>query len=265
MRFGRRGPPYFSLAVLLVALLMFGACGGSSDGEPNAAPGPDSGRSSGASEDSETTTDSANDSDEDANPEADAGSDSESNSGSDSSVLAPELSDYVPTVRDDGLELVFAEGALGPAVLGTTIEEVTIALGASYEVTPEESIRVDFPAGYSISRDGEVLFFAIEEDGVITVFMTQHRRVGLDSGLRPGIELAEAIELHGEPTLTLGPEAREFASFEDGTGTDGSLSVLVAIGQFGGPVGIYDGEPGEPATGYGLEEANIKELWFWAD
>lgn len=252
--------------MLVVAALFLGACGGSAEAEPDVASTPSSARSSGASEDPGVTTDGANGADGSTDAETEGSED-----GTDTSVLAPELSDYTPTVRADGLELVFADGALGPAMLGTTIEEVTVALGAEYEVTPEESIRVDFPAGYSISRDGEVLFFAIEEEGIITVFMTQHKRVGLDSGLRPGTDLADAIGLHGEPTLTLGPEGREFASFEDGTGLNGNgasgtVSVLVAIGQFGGPVGIYEGaEPDEPATGYELEEANIKELWFWAN
>ena len=170
-----------------------------------------------------------------------------------------------PSIGPNGLELAFADGALGPAVLGSTIEEMMAALGPAYAVEPVEFIRVDFPAGYSVSRDDEVLFFAIEDNGVITVLMTQHSRVGLENGLRPGHTLAEAIAAHGEPTLTLGAEGREFVSFEDGTGSGDDVSVLVVVGQFGGPVGNYDNVgDGEPASGYQLEEANIKELWFWA-
>ena len=181
---------------------------------------------------------------------------------------------FVPPARPDGIELVYADGALGPAVLGSTIDEIAEALGPLYTVTPEPFVRAGFGPGYSISSEGEVLFWAIEEAGVVTVLMSTSPRVGLDSGLRPKLPLAEAVALHGEPQLSLGPEGREFASFEDGTGgvsagpADGRLSVLVAVGEFGGPVGVYDDSTGTgigaTTVAYQPEDANIKELWFWA-
>jgi hypothetical protein len=241
-----------SFAVMLALAILLSACGGSGDDDAGQAEAENSNRSSGSTEDDS--------------------SDSDDSADSDDTVLGPETKAVEPEIRADGLELAFVDGALGPARLGSTIVEITAALGPAYTVTPEPSIRVDFPAGYSISREGEVLFFAIEEDGIITIFMTQHPRVGLDSGLKPGTGLDDAIALHGEPTFTFGPEGREFASFADGTGAggaggggDGTVSVLVAIGQFGGPVGIYETltELAE-TTEYQLEDANIKELWFWA-
>ncbi len=176
------------------------------------------------------------------------------------------LDSFVPTPRPDGIELVFADGALGPARLGSTIEEIGAALGPLYKITAEDSIRVDFPSGYSIAKAGEVLFWAIEEDGRITLFMSTNPKVGLDSGLRPKLPLDDAAAIHGEPTFTIGPEVREFVSFADGVGADGSLSVLVAIGEFGGPVGVYESgsaELGEETDAYRPDDANIKELWFW--
>ncbi len=172
---------------------------------------------------------------------------------------------FEPEFRPDGIELVFADGALGPAALGDTMDEIAAALGPTFRITPEQAIRVDFPSGYSVARDGEVLFWAIEEDGVITTFMTNSPRVGLDSGLRPKLALTEAVALHGEPVMQRGPESREFASFADGTGAGESLSVLVAIGEFGGPVGVYEsGDLDEETAAYVSEGANIKELWFRA-
>lgn len=167
--------------------------------------------------------------------------------------------------RPDGIELVFAEGALGPARLGATIDEVAAALGPAYTISAEQTIRVGFPSGYSISSGGEVLFWAVEEGGVLTLFMSNNPKIGLESGLRPTLALADAIELHGEPTLTLGAESREFVEFEDGTGAARQVSVLVAIGEFGGPVGLYPDagdDEGAQAEGYELVDANIKELWF---
>jgi len=236
------------LALLASLALVMSACGGSED-DADAVVTNESNRSSGSS-DSDTDTDTETDADTDAgtDTEAEAQTDADDTDQTGTTVSGPETVEP-PTIRPDGLELAFVDGALGAARLGTTIDEIAAALGPAYVIAPEQSIRVDFPAGYSVSRGGEVLFFAIEEDGVITVFMTQHPRIGLDSGLRPGTQLDEAIAMHGEPTLTFGPEGREFASFADGTGGDGAVSVLVAIGQFGGPVG---------------EDANIKELWFWA-
>ncbi len=164
--------------------------------------------------------------------------------------------------RSDGIELLFDDGSLGPATLGSTIEEVEEALGPAFTVSPEETIRTGFPSGYSISSEGEVMFWAVEEDGILTLFMTNNPRVGLDSGLRPKLPLDEAIRLHGDPVLTLGEESREFAEFPDGTG-DGSVSVLVAIGEFGGPVGVYpEQSESSEAESFELEGANIKELWF---
>lgn len=173
---------------------------------------------------------------------------------------------FVPPARDDEIELVFEDGALGPAELGTSIDEIARALGPGFEVAPEAAIRVDFPAGYSVAKDGEVLFWVVEEDGVAAVFMSNSPKVGLDSGLRPKLPLADAIALHGEPSLSLGEHGREFISFEDGTGIGLPVAILVAIGEFGGPVGSYaaGAELGAEADGYRLEEANIKELWFLA-
>ena len=187
---------------------------------------------------------------------------------------------YVPPERDDGLILVFEEGSLGPVSPGATRSEIERALGPDFEVTPVGSIRAGFGPGYSVSWDGEVLFWAIgpaidpadqsddqagAADGPLTLFMTTSPKVGLPSGLRPQLPLADAIDLHGEPSLTLGSEQREFATFSDGTGNGGPVAVLVAIGQFGGPVGLYDGPGGQSldeADGYILDDANVKELWF---
>lgn len=175
---------------------------------------------------------------------------------------------FVPDERPDGIQFVFVDGLLGPVELGSTIDEIAAALGPDYEITPEGQIRVGFASGYSIARDGEVLFWAIEEeDGTIGVLMSRNPKIGLESGLRPKLSLDAAIALHGEPTITFGPEGREFVSFADGIAADGAVSALVAIGEFGGPVGVYEAdgpELGEETTGYQPDDANISELWFWA-
>lgn len=171
---------------------------------------------------------------------------------------------FVPPIRQDRIEFVYQDGALGPVVLGSSIDEIAEALGPEYEIAAEVSIRAGFGSGYSVTRDGEVLFWCIEEDGVITVIMTTDPRVGLDSGLRPELPLEQAIATNGEPTFRFGPEAREFVTFGDVVGGDKALSVLVAIGRFGGPVGVYDAGPeiGSETTAYEPEGAIIKELWF---
>ncbi|MGB5757342.1 MAG: hypothetical protein WBM50_10535, partial [Acidimicrobiales bacterium] len=171
---------------------------------------------------------------------------------------------FVPPIRQDRIEFVYQDGALGPVVLGSSIDEIAEALGPDYEIAAEASIRAGFGSGYSVTRDDEVLFWCIEEDGVITVIMTTDPRVGLDSGLRPELPLEQAIATNGEPTFRFGPEVREFVTFDDGIGGDETLSVLVAIGRFGGPVGIYDPGPeiGSETTAYEPEGATIKELWF---
>lgn len=175
---------------------------------------------------------------------------------------------FVPDERPDGIQFVFADGSLGPVELGSTIDDIAASLGPDYEITPEGQIRVGFASGYSVARDGEVLFWAIEEeDGAIGVLMSRNPKVGLDSGLRPKLTLDQAIALHGDPTITFGPEGREFVSFADGVAGDGAVSALVAIGEFGGPVGVYEAggpELGEETSGYQPEDANISELWFWA-
>ena len=172
----------------------------------------------------------------------------------------PEL----PVERPDGIELVFADGSLASIASRSTIGEIGRTLGPLYTITEEPFIRSGFGGGYSVSKDGEVIFWAIEESGRISTIMTLNPRVGLDSGLRPTMPLVDAVALHGEPSLRLGPELREFATFADGTGAIEGVSVLVAIGQFGGPVGSYAGPPapGQETTGYQLAGANIKELWF---
>lgn len=169
-----------------------------------------------------------------------------------------------PVERTDGIELVFADGTLASIAPRSTIEDIGRTLGPVYIVTEEPFIREGFAGGYSVSQSGEVLFWAVEENGRITTIMATSPRVGLDSGLRPTMPLVDAVALHGEPLLRLGPELREFATFADGTGAAEGVSVLVAIGQFGGPVGVYPGalEPDRETVEYQLTDANIKELWF---
>jgi hypothetical protein len=166
--------------------------------------------------------------------------------------------------RPDGIELVFADGSLASIAPRSTIDDIGRTLGPLYIITEEPFIRAGFGGGYSVSQGGEVLFWAIEENGRITTIMATNPRVGLDSGLRPTMPLIDAVALHGEPSLRLGAELREFATFADGTGSADGVSVLVAIGQFDGPVGSYVGtpQPGQETTGYQLANANIKELWF---
>ncbi|MEM7324304.1 MAG: hypothetical protein AAF531_14535 [Actinomycetota bacterium] len=169
-----------------------------------------------------------------------------------------------PTTRPDGIELVFADGLLAAIQPGSTIEEIGRTLGPLYIITPEPFIREGFPGGYSVAQTGEVLFWAIEENGRITTIMATNPRVGLDSGLRPTMPLVDAIALHGEPSLSLGAQLREFAVFADGVGSEDGVQVLVDIGQFGGPVGTYPGapQPGAVANGFQLGDAVVKELWF---
>lgn len=191
------------------------------------------------------------------------GSDDDRTSSGDGVVLGGDT-DFADPDRSDGLVLVFENESLGPVPLGATVDELRRALGSGFEIAEVENIRPGFPLGHSISRGGEVLFWAVEQSGQLDLFMTVNPKVGLESGLRPKMSLAEAIDLHGEPTFSLGTEQREFATFADGTGGDGPVSVLVAIGEFGGPVGVYDGGGEEPESteAYQLEDANIKELWF---
>lgn len=267
----RSGPRSSSpaLALVVIVLLFVAACTGSDSDDLSAggADDVDSGRSSGdlAFGDTDPTTPSTTPDGPPTSPpgaqvpDPDPGAGIDTGQGSDEGPAVP-----VTVDRPDGIELIFADGALGPARLGSSIDEIAAALGPAYEITREEVIRAGFSSGYSVASGGEVLFWAVEEDGVIAVFMSSNPRVGLESGLRPKLALADAIALHGEPDLSLGPEGREFASFEDGIGTEGQISVLLAIGDFGGPVGSYDFSVDPPvASGYQLEEANIKELWFW--
>lgn len=272
--------------LLLAALLALSGCsGGDTQVESSAAESSSTGRSSGQLayvEPSDeagaagASNESGNDGDGD-DPASNDGTVSQPTPGSDTGAGSGDADDqddegdqggsFVPVPRPDGIELTFVDGALGPAELGSTIDEIGAALGPLYTITTEESIRVDFPSGYSVAKGGEVLFWAIEEEGVITLFMSSSPKVGLESGLRPKLPIDDAIAIHGEPTFTLGPESREFVSFEDGVGGEGTLSVLAAIGAFGGPVGVYEspsGELGEETVAYQSEEANIKELWFWA-
>ena len=175
------------------------------------------------------------------------------------------LPSTVPVPRADGIELVYQDGALGPARLGTTIDQMIAALGPQYRSEPEPVVRSDFPAGHAVIKDGAVVFWAIEQDGVIVTVMSVNPLVGLDSGLRPTLPLEQAVTIHGAVALNLGPANREFAAFEDGVGSN-DVAVLVAIGQFGGPVGSYAvGGPGESETTEFSAGANIKELWFHLD
>ncbi|MEM7273123.1 MAG: hypothetical protein AAF547_08600 [Actinomycetota bacterium] len=173
--------------------------------------------------------------------------------------------DEVAPPRPDGIELVYADGALGPARLGTTIQQMVADLGPAYRSEPEPVIRPDFPSGHAVIKDDAVVFWAIEEDGVVTTVMTTSPLVGLEDGLRPTLPLVEAITLRGQPTLQRGTERREFVRFEDGTGGSDDLQVLVAVGRFGGPVGLYPvdaTEPGAETEAFAPAEATIKELWF---
>lgn len=171
----------------------------------------------------------------------------------------------VQAPRADGIEFVYAEGSLGPVALGGTATDMATALGSAYNVEPEPFVREGFGPGYSVSRDGEVLFWAIEVDGVIGVIMSTNPKVGLDGGLRPKMAMSDAVALHGEPLFEFGPLGREFVMFDE---MPEGVVVLASIGDFGGPVGAYDSadpQPGDQAEGYQPEGAQIKELWFTAD
>lgn len=249
-------------------VMTLAACGGGETDDASAEPdGPTTERDSGSIDEAATTTDETDTTDE-------AAADEAADSGGAATGRGPP---FEPPVRDDDLLLVFSDGTLGPVGLGSTRDDMIAALGPDFRIGPTENVRPGFPAGFSVSWQGEVLFWAIEEagdedgeeaggqDGEVELFMTNNPRVGLDSGLRPRLPLADAIEIYGEPSLLLGPELREFASFPDGAAEVSGVSVLVAIGEFGGPVGLYDAPGGEllqEADGYVLEGANVKELWF---
>lgn len=104
----------------------------------------------------------------------------------------------------DSIDWLVTFDSIGPVQVGTTIEQIEASLGPDFEIT-EASPRDDWLAGYAVSLDGEVLVYVGTkslEDPRFEFLLSDSPLVALDSGLRPGMPLDEAVELHGELTFS---------------------------------------------------------------
>ncbi len=149
----------------------------------------------------------------------------------------PSLDDIDWQVEWDGV---------GPIRVGTTFEEIAEAVGPGFEIGEEEVLGEGL-GGHAVSLDGEVLLYFgtyEPENPIFEILVVESERLSLGSGLRLGMTLAEAADLHGEPALWFHTTShgREGVSFADGTGDSdetihlGSTGVdTIHAGQYGDP------------------------------
>lgn len=136
----------------------------------------------------------------------------------------------------DDLDWEIAWDGVGPVEVGVTFDEIAAALGPGFEIGEEVELD-DGLIGHSVSLDDEVLLWfgtrvfegtPAPEDPTFEVLLVESERLSLPSGLRVGMPIAEAVELHGEPTFW--PDTtdlpHESVAFADGTG-DFAETILI--------------------------------------
>lgn len=155
-------------------------------------------------------------------------------------------------------QIISADG-VGDALLGSTVEELTAALGSGYDVSDEVRITVDFN-GHVISRGGEVQFRAAktEADERLTLFIISNREYQTAEGVGPTSLISAAEAVYGDATLNWNPdnESREFVSFANGP--DGRIAFRTP-GIGGTNVGIY-GQDQLETTEYD-PDGSIAAIW----
>ncbi len=157
----------------------------------------------------------------------------------------------VSPVRESGpslaeLDWKISFNSIGPVRVGSTKEEIEAALGPGFEISHVDVLG-EALSGHSVAVDGEILlhFATYEPDNpVFEVLITASPRFSLASGLRSGMDLAEATELHGEPKFWFhaASHGREWVAFADGTGDSGETIHITSVGVESLQAGIY-GEP----------------------
>ena len=150
--------------------------------------------------------------------------------------------------------------SVGPAVLGSTLDQLEAQLGADYDISDLQPVTVDF-TGYVIRRDGDIQFRAVVDDetDLITTFLISNGSYVTVEGAMPGMSVLDAIEIFGDASFAWFPEqeSREFVFFANQTD---SRFLFRTPGVGGNNVGIY--EDGEFETTDFDEEGVISSIWI---
>lgn len=166
-----------------------------------------------------------------------------------------------PAANAQGDDMVITPTTVGPAEIGSTVDQLTEQLGSDYTVGDEVRITVDF-SGHVVSRDGEVQFRAVkanEPGDELSLFIINNDGFATAEGVGPGITIAAAEEIYGEATLNWNPdiEGREFVSFENQP--EGRIQFRTP-GIAGTNVGIY--QDGELETNEYDPEGVVAAVWI---
>ncbi len=166
-----------------------------------------------------------------------------------------------PAAKAQGDDTVISPTSVGPAEIGSTVEELTEQLGGDYTVGDEVRITVDF-SGHVVSRDGDVQFRAVKANAPgdeLSLFIINNDEFATAEGVGPSMTIADAEAIYGDATLSWNPdnEGREFVSFENQP--EGRIQFRTP-GIAGTNVGIY--EDGEFETNEYEPEGVIAAVWI---
>ena len=166
-----------------------------------------------------------------------------------------------PAASAQGDDMVISPTTVGPAEIGSTVDELTEQLGSDYTVGDEVRITVDF-SGHVVSRDGEVQFRAVKANAPgdeLSLFIINNDEFATAAGVGPGMTIADAEAIYGEATLNWNPdnEGREFVSFENQP--EGRIQFRTP-GIAGTNVGVYG--DGELETNEYDPEGVIAAVWI---
>lgn len=176
-------------------------------------------------------------------------------------VLAPATATAQQIAQGDDDANLITPSSVGPAVVGSTLTELTDQLGSEFEVGDQVRITVDFD-GHVVTRDGSVEFRAVrasEPDDELSLFIISGDTLRTAEGVGPGTTIEEAEEIYGDATLTWDPdqEGREFVSFENQP--EGRIQFRTP-GIAGTNVGIYEDDEFE--TNEYEDGATIAAIWI---
>lgn len=166
-----------------------------------------------------------------------------------------------PAANAQGDDMVISPTSVGPAEIGSTVEQLTEQLGGDYTVGDEVRITVDF-SGHVVSRDGDVQFRAVKANAPgdeLSLFIINNDEFATAEGVGPSMTIADAEAIYGGATLSWNPdnEGREFVSFENQP--EGRIQFRTP-GIAGTNVGIY--EDGELETNEYDPEGVIAAVWI---
>lgn len=155
--------------------------------------------------------------------------------------------------------LITPTGA-GPAVIGSTVEDITEALGSSYQLSGREQVISGYE-GHVVRMDGEVVFWAAGESGQdrLNLFIITSSEFQTAEGVGPGTTIAAAEAKYGQATLSFenGSSSREFVTFKDIA--DSNIRFRTA-GSSNMKIGEY--KDGADTTNKYKDDAEIASIWI---